>query len=160
MTVTHAAASPAAKANQAPPRISRPRKQPHEQTTVAAAGSAIPPHGMSLDTKVDLLMQQMVELGRQNAALLEEVRDLRRENVRLRQELDAATGRHSHVPYAAPAVEEQPLPVSSNDPVVGERPLTPVGLTADIIMDHDSPEPQRDPKRVRPTVDPGQQHDA
>ena len=53
---------------------------------------------------MDLLVQQMAELGRQNAVLLAEVQKLQHENQRLRRELDAAAGRQVHQPYGCVTV--------------------------------------------------------
>ena len=49
---------------------------------------------------LDQLVAQVAELGRQNAAMLEELKELRRDNVQLRQQLDRARGVHQ--PYATP----------------------------------------------------------
>ena len=114
-------------------------------------------------------MQQMEDLSRQNAALLEEVRDLRRENTQLRRELDQARGRHAHEPYMG-RTEPNGTPVAAGSraaasPGAGDaadtvRPSSPVGRAADILMDHGSPEPVRDAKRAKAEADKAGRHDA
>ena len=112
--------------------------------------STVAPVG--LEDKVDLLMQQMSELGRQNAALLEEVRELRRENTHLRRELDKATGRQVLDPYADSSVRADRSD-SVHNTMEQDPPLTPLRHDVDIVMDSNSPEPKREPKRAKPTVE-------
>ena len=125
---------------------------------VASTGSAA---AAGLEHKVDMLVQQMAELSRQNAALLDEVRELRRENERLRQGRDAAAGRQVHEPYAGGPVG--PVPPTPGPEAAAEfqlgSPRTPRPPTTDVIMDTHSPEGQPpESKRARPTADPAHNH--
>lgn len=118
---------------------------------------------------MDQMMQQLLELSRQNAALVEEVRELRRENTRLRQELDAATGRRVHAPYAAGSVDSLGSSAVAGashpvDPPVDVTPCSPRGLPAagqsDVFMEHNSPEPLRVSKRAKPSGEQPEVDDA
>lgn len=126
-----------------------------QQATVQLTTTASP---SSLEQKVDVLMQQMVELGRQNAALLAEVQELRRENERLRRERDAAVGRQVHEPYTTAAatlvgptgVEVVFAAAAPDGGAVAVRPGTPPrGAAQDMLMDSNSPPPKQDLKRAK-----------
>jgi hypothetical protein len=95
----------------------------------------------------------MQEMSRQNAALLEEVRDLRRENTQLRRELDAARGRQVHEPYVPGGMAAAAV---SGD----GRPASPAGRVGDILMDLNSPGPERDAKRAKAEAGEDGRHDA
>jgi serine phosphatase RsbU (regulator of sigma subunit) len=104
-----------------------------------------------LEQKVDRLIEQMAELGRQNAALIAEVQELRRENERLRRELDAAGGRRVHEPYTG-ASGEIPAVSSVTGGGVGSvlRSTTPPrDNDGDMMMDLNSPPPKQDLKRAK-----------
>ena len=97
------------------------------------------------------------------AALVEEVCELRRENAQLRRELDIATGRRTHVPYAAgPTVALDAL--EETRATTDLRPSSPPGKQivgqSDTFMEHNSPEPLREPKRAKPSAVQPEDNDA
>jgi hypothetical protein len=105
-----------------------------------------PPHNSSaLESQLSLLVQQV-------AALTEEVRSLRNENVVLRRQLDVARGVQQHQPYAILPLAD-PTTSPRGPPVVRPRTageLSPgpvIDLGGDAIMN--SPPLDGDPKRAR-----------
>ena len=63
----------------------------------------------------------MDELARQNAALLGELGQLRRENAELRRQLEALLGVQTHQPYAQPRTPRQGPAVPTDDAEMVER---------------------------------------
>ena len=98
-----------------------------------------------LVTQVGLLRSEL-----QSASA--EIRELRKENTLLRQQLDAARGVHQHQPYAVHTTEPQPVPAKSRTAgdLTPERPLDQQGET---VMT--SPPGDPDSKKARRSLQPG-----
>ena len=67
------------------------------------------------DDRLDQVLAQLAMLTRQNAAMAEEMRDLRRDNSLLRRQLDEARGIRVHQPYAQPRSLPTTVDVDSGD---------------------------------------------
>lgn len=64
------------------------------------------------DDRLDQVLAQLALLNKQNAAMAEDMRELRRENAALRRQLDEARGIRVHQPYSQPP----PLPSPRQSP--------------------------------------------
>ena len=62
--------------------------------------------------RLDQLIDQVAELGRQNAAMLAQLQSLQRENADLRQQLAQARGLQSHQPYSTLGAPPPSVPLS------------------------------------------------
>ena len=84
--------------------VTEPEEEIHWPPLRAAAGSQRqrPPRAED-DDRLDQVLAQLAMLTRQNAAMAEEMRELRRDNAFLRRQLEEARGGvRVHQPYAQP----------------------------------------------------------
>lgn len=116
--------------------------------------AAVPARPSSVEDQLGALLQQMEALNRQNAAMVAELGELRRENALLRRRLEEASG-FVHQPYGAglpPSASQGPVGPSPSPPPSLGAPLSPSGrpLLSDVIMSTDSPAKVADPEAKRP----------
>ena len=101
-------------------------RQRHRQLSAGSPSSpqappGRPPRGAPLESRLDEVLLRMDELARQNAALLGELGQLRRENAELRRQLEALLGVQTHQPYAQPRTPRQGPAVPTDDAEMVER---------------------------------------
>ena len=128
----------------------------------------------AVEERLDKLLAQMEELQRQNAMMMQELAELRRENTTLRRRLQVlnSTGGSATVAVAEGSGEPaHPLsaggrrasmrPREDSDPVVlAGRPATPPGgVTQDMVTDSPAKLAEPDLKRSVVSPEPPPQHD-
>jgi hypothetical protein len=126
--------------------ITEPEEEVHWPPLRAAAGSQRqrPPRAED-DDRLDQVLAQLAMLTRQNAAMAEEMRELRRDNAFLRRQLEEARGGvQVHQPYAQPVAPPPATVIRDGDDIQMEAAASETEDTMD-----------PDAKRLRSLAAPG-----